>query len=456
MKTLLQTSTLVWLLVLLVSCSHKQASVGDERLKWNQATTLGDYEKFGVKDARWDGPVKEALASYAKVRSGMDLDQETKLYLIGSAAEDAVKAGCKDPLVEYLNCSLGLKNSGKTLKEKQDAFSAMAKDMQASSYSPLRKYYANVGAAVTLWSQRHTNLWPQVREFRRDAMIDLAAALEDKTLPVEEAYHATHELFQILEHNTRELTNAYDSIEKPLFKNWPKAGTAYLIKGEFYLEYAWRGRGNANADRVSDEQWKMFFGRLGEAETALNEAWSLNPKDPLIPTVMIGVAEGQQKKRPEMETWFERAMQLNTNNYEACRNKLHYLYPEWNGSREDMIAFGRECVTSTKWGGHVPLILVDAHSKLASEMAQDDRGQYWSAPEVWTDIKGAYEKFAQLNPDETRFRYPYAFYAMRCRQWADFNEQIQLIQKDGADFNYNYFGGKEEFEKLVAMVKRGG
>ena len=34
----------------------------------------------------------------------------------------------KDPLVEYLDCSLGLKDSGKTLKEKQDAFSAMAKD----------------------------------------------------------------------------------------------------------------------------------------------------------------------------------------------------------------------------------------------------------------------------------------------------------------------------------------
>ena len=61
-----------------------------------------------------------------------------------------------------------------------------------------------------------------------------------------------------------------------------------------------------------------------------------------------------------MEVWFNRAMALDTNNFDACMSKMQFLYPRWNGSREDMIAFGRECVASTKWGGGVPLTLAEA------------------------------------------------------------------------------------------------
>ena len=39
----------------------------------------------------------------------------------------------------------------------------------------------------------------------------------------------------------------------------------------------------------------------------------------------------------------------------------------------------------------------------------------------------------------------------RCGQWAEFDRIIRQIQNDGADFNYNYFGGKEEFEKLLVF-----
>ena len=436
----------------LVACSHKQTSVGDERLKWNQATLADDYERFGQKDARWDGSVKAALADYAKIRSGHDFDRETKLFLIGDAAAEAVKDGCQDPLVNYLYCNYSLRESSKPLPQKQEAFSSMARSMAASSYAPLGKFYANLSSAGVLWQRRDTNLWPEVRQFRSDAMSDLAAALTDKNLPVEEAYHAAHELFQVLERNTRELTNAYNAIEQPLFQNWPKAGISYLIKGEFYLEYAWRGRGNATADRVTEEQWQRFKERLQEAKDALDEAWSLNDKNPLIPTVMMSVVEGQGKARAELEKWFARAMALDTNNYAACRSKLDYLYPQWYGSREDMIVFGRECVASAQWGGKTPLILVDAHGEIARAMPRDERAQYWFATEVWKDIQSAYEKFAALNPEETRFRYPYAAYAVRCGQWAIFEEQIDLIKKDGANFNFNYFGGKDDFEKIVALA----
>ncbi len=144
-------------------------------------------------------------------------------------------------------------------------------------------------------------------------------------------------------------------------------------------------------------------------------------------------------------------MNLDPNNYEACYAKLHYLYPQWYGSRDDMLAFRRECVASTNWGGHVPLILVDAHSELARSLPAADRDDYWGLPEVWPDIKAAYEKYSRVNPDATRFRYPYAAYAFRCGQWQDFNQQIAFLRKTGDELNVNYFGGKGAFDKMVEM-----
>jgi hypothetical protein len=77
---------------------------------------------------------------------------------------------------------------------------------------------------------------------------------------------------------------------------------------------------------------------------------------------MITVELGQGRGRPRMEQWFQRAMSLSPNYYEACYAKLHYLQPKWFGSNEDMLEFAGECVNSSKWGGHVPLILPTVRS----------------------------------------------------------------------------------------------
>lgn len=117
------------------------------------------------------------------------------------------------------------------------------------------------------------------------------------------------------------------------------------------------------------------------------------------------------------------------------------------------MAFGRRCVASTNWGGKVPLILVDAHRDLARLLDRDNRDDYWLLPEVWRDIEAGYEKFSALNPEETRFRYPYAWYAFRCRRWVEFLKQIDILQKGDADFNFDYFGGKEAFDQALQTAR---
>ena len=46
-----------------------------------------------------------------------------------------------------------------------------------------------------------------------------------------------------------------------------------------------------------------------------------------------------------------------------------YLQLKWYGSAAEVIAFGRECVTSKEWKDRVPLILWEAHRMLADDRA---------------------------------------------------------------------------------------
>ena len=150
-----------------------------------------------------------------------------------------------------------------------------------------------------------------------------------------------------------------------------------------------------------------------------------------------------------MEQWFQRAMALDPNYYEACYAKLYYLEPKWYGSREDMFEFASECLRSEKWGGRVPLIVIDAHEDFAKTLQKGERAGYWKRPEVWQDLKQAFDKFFRLNPNASGWHHNYALYAYRAEQWEDLNRQIALL----GNVNYSYFGGRQEYDKMVRLAR---
>jgi hypothetical protein len=68
---------------------------------------------------------------------------------------------------------------------------------------------------------------------------------------------------------------------------------------------------------------------------------------------------------------------------------------------------------------------------------------------VWKDINAAFDKFFTLNPQETGWRHNYALYAYKAEQWKVLNSQIPLL----GEINYEYFGGKDEYDKMVRLAK---
>ena len=89
-------------------------------------------------------------------------------------------------------------------------------------------------------------------------------------------------------------------------------------------------------------------------------------------------------------------------------------------------------------------------TSLGYYLAGAEQTNYWTQPQVWPDIKAAYERFFELNPDAISYYHNYASYAYKCEQWDKLNE---LIPKLGP-VNYEFFGGKSEFEKMVRLAEK--
>jgi hypothetical protein len=430
------------------SSEKAQNNSTDERLlQWNRETLVTDYQRHGSRNPKWDNSAILALETFAKIRGGAK-PPEKYIPAVADATKAAVTNGCDDPMIKYLYARFVLPNEKHTSEDHAKMYASVVEELEKGKRSPIRKFYASLRASEGFNMQTASTV-AAVHHWRDEAKRYLVEVANDKETPGKEVAEAWALLLDTVGTKAREYDDVYLSVEPIVLKNWPSESDLYLQKGRFYADYAWKARGSGYADSVSSQGWKLFEQRLDVADAALTKAWSLNPHDERIARAMLTVELGQGKGRPRMEQWFQRAMALNTNNYDACWAKLYYLEPKWYGSRDQMLEFAAECLNSDKWGGHVPLIVVDVHEKIAKTLGADAQEDYWKRPEVWTDLHQAFEKFFRLNPDATGWHHNYALYAYRAQQWDELNKQIGLL----GPINYNYFGGREKFDEIVRQAK---
>ena len=423
----------------------------EQRLAWNLKTLVEAYEKAGHTNPKWDEPARAALTEFARSRSQSVVSNEAWGWIISTNCIAAMDVGCADPMIQYLyiRFSMNQTNGAQAFTGK---FCQTARDMQPSTYPPVRKFYAAARASEQVIYTYGTNtakqaVWGEMMSLLAQ---NVEPALNDKTMPAREAYEIANEALYLMSGDTNQYHQAYQCVEKSMLENWPDDYTTWLLKGRAYIDMAWHARGSGWAYTVTDKGWEHFKERLATAQEALEHAWELYPKDPEIAHQMMTVMLGQGGGRDRMELWFNRAMMLDPDDYEACSKKLYYLEPKWYGSREAMLDFGRECVQNTNWTGNVPLVLVDAHwNYCRGYIEQAEQTNYWKQPDVWPDIKSAYERYFELYPHATGTYEYYAWYAYHAEQWTTLNE---LIPKLGPETYYR-FGGKDQFDKMVQLTK---
>ncbi len=412
----------------------RMAALLKENLDWNRQTLGAEYERAGKKDPRWDAAARQALDLAAQYFS-----QQTEPWVsptqIYNAARKAVAAGCDDPMILYLygRMSAGANYPGPA--EYTRRMQAAADTLWSSRYSPIRRavamtfsYQVDPITAASTPEARHKV--EQILEAILDLLADSVA--QD---PKGFAWYRNwfdNLLAEIYGYEMLGMTYkaAYDRVDARLGKVVGIEPLRLLFKGNAYINWGWEARTTAFAPFVGDQQFRDLRSRLTVARAALEQAWKLEHHLPRVAQLRIEVEKAiGDGDRAKMETWFERAMEANPNDYHACWSKLDWLDPKWHGgdSFNEMMAFGRACKASGNWVSGITLIGVDAYNRYSSRLPFEESREYLSSPVVWGDIRTVYEQYLKYYPDRYDERSKYAYLCYAAGYYDEANRQFKIL-----------------------------
>jgi hypothetical protein len=416
-----------------------------ERLEWNRQTLVQAYDKVGKKNSRWDEPARGALDLAARMYS-QQKDPVIITDNIHPLAKKAVDAGCGDPLILYVyaRTSVGPFDPGPAEYARRTIAAADA--MEASFYPPYRRAVALRYATELIASKKDPT--PEERreaERRLDAIVALlpkSVASDPRGYNWEDGWYTLlHGVVGMRHRLGADRKTAFDRVDASLADVPGVEAMRRLLKGSVYIGWGWEARTNAFAADVSDEQMRTFETRIREARAALNAAWEAKPGEPRVATQMIEVEKDiGGGDRQAMETWFERAMKTDGNDYSACQTKLDWLDPKWYGdeSGDEMMAFGKACRATGNWWSKITLLAADAHWRHACHLEPVEREAYLKRPEVWTEIQAVYDEYLKHCGFDNAARCKYATIGYFGRHYPEAFEQFQAVGKDNLATWYEY------------------
>jgi len=415
---------------------------------WGASTGLTYYKKLG-SNPKWDAKVSQGLQRIGE-RNPAGLDD----------LKAALDAGCTDPwiraLLAYDSYSLGRIDAGAAAGK----FADLLEDMESSRYPESRKI-AVISDFLSLSRKgADANIPDDTRRRALDYAIahfkDFAADHPGHTLLRQVAANLYSAAVPGHDRGTENGRKVVDAIAAAL----PDDSLSYFFKANFYTEWAWEARGGGFADTVTDQGWRTFHERLGDARTFADKGWRLNPLDPDCPTVMIQICMGDGAERTEMESWFSRAMLADPHNYMGCLAKEQFLLPKWGGSEKEALEFARSCVAHGNADDRLPTILVQTYKDIL-ELSTDPRATT-STDEYWRDIQSVYQKLladkSRLQAHRAQYLLDRANYLKAACDSEHWKEAAALIKEFGNDIDIKAIGGQTiyDYDKRKATEATAG
>jgi hypothetical protein len=407
-----------------------------DRLAWNRRTLGAAYEKVGKKDPRWDEAARKALDLAARMYS-LQYEPIVPYTEVHAAAKQAVEAGCRDPLILYVYARTSLAPNFPGAAEYDKRLQAASVAMAASGYSPFRRAVAIRTALDNKLSDPTRLITPTDRPVlaqKLDVVFDLlrrSAAEDQRTADWDERWF--DEINAAIRMHTQlsgDYKAAFDRVDAGLARIPGIEALRLVVKGNFYFYWGWEARGQGFAPAVAEEQARTFVERLGEARTALLEAWKRQPGQPNVARLMIDVENAiGGGDREAMETWFERAMLANGDDRGACLTKLDWLDPKWHGgdSPDEMLAFGKACAATKNWHTGIILLAADAHYRVAVMTGGRDGVKYLRTPAVWNEIRTVFDDYLKHYPDDNVVRSKYAVICYQAMYYHEAQAQFQAV-----------------------------
>ena len=353
--------------------------------------------------------MRALLNQVANLRGGGDLANRKK---VEELVRQLHQLGCTDPLFRYLHTRYG--DQSTRHEDLSAALRAASQGLRDSDYDALEKFWATYRTASQLKDKSRSKAPQEAVALFRTAVDLLATAFGNQELLADEVGSTSEELLIALKFDPAEYRAAWDKLVPLMTLHWPNSPHVLLAIGWGHLDRAWMARGNGYANTVTKEGGEGFVREMDQAEVCLTKSWSLEAMHRTTHQMMrLELGQGEGRKR--MELWFSRAMAMAPDDYEACVDKLRYLMPRWYGDHDEMLKFGRRCLTHPRWKGRVPLTLMRAHEFIAQSLPAEDQPAYWRKKEVWFDVRNSFERYFELNPENVSWRHNYAWFAWRAQ-----------------------------------------
>jgi hypothetical protein len=404
--------------------------------QWRVQTLMEAHLRDGHTGKASTGSVARLFRSYARFEeTGLPAQRVELAAAIQALAPEAKK----DPLVEFLALQHSPRDTNETariirLLQLHDA-------ILQSDHHPLERFQAGLQVLTRLKAAR-----PEIHFLARCAPVttDLQQAIGDTNAPPALLFTSARHWLKLL----RDVP-WHDQVKAQLLPvleaHWAETELYYTFQGEVNFVTAWDWRGGGYRSSVARQRSREFARHINLAQQALEQAWRISPANPRTALLMMEVELAQGRGRGRMENWFDRAMNLDPNYYEAAKLMSFYLEPRWRGTEEETLEFARSCVQSEVWGGRVPLVLPRLHQSLAAYHLLPTSPQYWTQPHVWPDVKSGFEKFFALNPDAREEHLEFAGLAFFCQQYSVFLKETEAFP----EFELaEHFGGAARLREM--------
>lgn len=417
---------------------------------WNRDTALAAYEKSGTKNPAWDDKARKAIVLFVAPTKGWSKEAQ-------AAIDDAINAGCNDPLIVYFKARVLSSDRNAELSKVNDLFKTASDALTASTYPAYRKlacyraeYTSRLSAAVPregrpkLTSEQWKPETKRLDYLRKEWAKQWPEFLKDNP-PQSRILDLADEFLDAQNYLHKHREPVFKNIYEPWQKATPDTSEILAFKGHFYIKFAWDARGGGWANSVTENGWKQFGERLAIAEQALTQSWEKDHNNALAAQRMLTVELGQGKGRDRMELWYKRALAADPDDLKAVTAKMYYLEPKWHGSPQDMLGFAHELYDSHNWRGEFPFQIASAYEKLLAYVP--DPKPILETPEVWSDLQLLYIPYLKVFPDDASIRSKYCYYACRCGHWDVAKKQFELL---GDDAISSQFGGSQQMQGFKA------
>lgn len=406
-----------------------------QRLKWETNTTLGEYNRIGKKDPRWDNMARDVLTQTAHVLAAAS-DIQAGVEATRIPYQRVLEAGCDDPLVLYNALRVECYPADINPLELAKRYTDVAQLLEKSDISPIRKCLAATRAAQKLskaW--QGDGLVPvevkaNIAGYLSCSRTHFLEVLSDPAAERNSVYSLAVVLFNDA---ARECPGGRAQVFEPfaaLFsagnrKSGGDEARESTVEGIFWTHYAWDARSSGWANEVAEDGERLFQERLQKAADALEKAWAKDPADPEAALEMISVEMGQGQGRERLEKWFRRAMDADPDSSMACARKMLYLTPRWHGNLEDVLEFGKQCLATADWGSVVPFTLLGGLDLVAETESSPE--EFWRDPAIWRELENLFSVSEAACPDSTCLKSSHALYAFRAGKWAIANELFTAL-----------------------------